>query len=167
MYICKYRKWPLFYIPSSVTHVTLFSLALFYLYYLILPPKKGPPWCTKRWGCPISSLSLKCVQDDCAHFLSRFEYFQVWKNLARVIWVKWNIFSFVPPASKKIAGGPPKYGGGLNGGIYWCITASIETWWSTSLPSCWKIISVSLFSHQRGIRVDDQLGRRFFGFKPL
>ena len=132
------------------------------------PPKKGLPWCTKRWGCPISSLSLKCVQDDCAHFLSRFEYFQVWKNLARVIWVKWNIFSFVPPAaSKKIAEGPPKYRGGLNGGIYWCITASIETWWSTSLPSCWKIISVSLFSHHRGIRVDDQLGRRFFGFKPL
>ena len=97
-------------IPSSVTHVTLFSLALFYLYYLILPPKKGPPWCTKRWGCPISSLSLKCVQDDCAHFLSRFEYFQVWKNLARVIWVKWNIFSFVPPASKKIAGGPQNTG---------------------------------------------------------
>ena len=110
MYICKYRKWPLFYIPSSVTHVTLFSLALFYLYYLILPPKKGPPWCTKRWGCPISSLSLKCVQDDCAHFLSRFEYFQVWKNLARVIWVKLNIFSFVPPASKKIAVGPQNTG---------------------------------------------------------
>ena len=110
MYICKYIKMACFYIPSSVTHVTLFSLALFYLYYLILPPKKGPPWCTKRWGCPISSLSLKCVQDDCAHFLSRFEYFQVWKNLARVIWVKWNIFSFVPPASKKIAGGPKNTG---------------------------------------------------------
>ena len=92
-----------------------FFIGPFLLLLLILPPKKGPPWCTKRWGCPISSLSLKCVQDDCAHFLSRFEYFQVWKNLARVIWVKWNIFSFVPPALKKIAGGAPK----IRGRIKW------------------------------------------------